>query len=106
VKNKSFILYCIIAILLAGNVFQFCWNSSLFPDAVPDEETALKRAEDVFVVVYGEEALSDISFTVAYDESKKVWFVIGNLPPGTVGGAPEAAIRKRDGMILSIFHGY
>jgi len=106
VENKTLALYFIIAILLAGSVFQYCWNSPLFPDAVPDEETALKRAEDIFVVVYGEEAISDISFTVTYDESKKVWFVIGNLPPGTVGGVPEAAIRKRDGMILSIFHGY
>ena len=54
------ILYCVIAILLAGNVFQFVWNNtSPSIDAVPDEETALKIAEAVLTAAYGDDALSE-----------------------------------------------
>ena len=104
-KNKTLVLYCIIAILLVGGVFQFCWNSPLFPDAVPDEETALEMAEDVFILVYGEGVLSKKPFNVTFDESKQVWIVVGSLPDGWDGGVPEIVIRKRDGMILKIWHG-
>ena len=84
-------------------VFQFCWNTSLLPDAVPDEETALRIAEAVLVLVYGEDVLSQ-PFNVTFDASKNVWVVTGTLPEGWDGGVPEIVIRKRDSMIMAVSH--
>ncbi|MDR0766852.1 MAG: YbbC/YhhH family protein [Methanosarcinales archaeon] len=106
-KNKIFILYFIIVILLVGNVFQFGWNNNsnnLFTDAVPDEETALKIAEAVLVSAYGENVLLQ-PLNVRYNESKKAWVVTGTLPYGWVGGVPVIVIRKSDGMIMQLSHG-
>ena len=121
-KNKTLILYFIIAILLAGNVFQFWnnyssnsipneevyWSDYLsFTDAVPDEETAIKIAKAVSVSAYGEE-WSDRPFRVRFYESEQVYFVSGGLPEGVPpmpGGTPEITIRKSDGKILKIYHG-
>ena len=58
-EKRMIILYCIIAILLTSNIFQFAWNNtSPAVDAVPDEETALKIAEAVLTSAYGDDALS------------------------------------------------
>ena len=105
VEKRMIILYCIIAILLAGNIFQFVWNntSQLSVDAVPDEETALKIAEAVLVSAYGNNVLSD-PLKVAFNEAIQVWCVYGTLPEGYVGGVPEIYIQKSDGKILKIYH--
>ena len=113
-KNKTIVLYCIIAILLAGNVFQFCWNNysnRLFTDAVPDEETALKIGEAVAYSAYDDGLWSNRPFKVIFIESKQVWVVYGTLPEDyegmgpVLGGTPEITIRKSDGKILKIEQG-
>jgi len=106
VEKRLIVLCCIIAILLAGNIFQFAWNNtSPSVDAVPDEETALKIAEAVLTSAYGDDVLSGDPLTVTFNESKQYWYACGSLPEGWVGGVPEIWIQKSDGRILKIYHG-
>ena len=107
VKSRVFVLYCIIAILLVGNIFQFVCNNTnhLSVVAVPDEETALKIAESVLVSVYGDDVLLKNPFNATFDDSRRVWVIVGSLPEGYVGGVPEIVIRKSDGKIIKIYHG-
>ena len=101
-EKRLIILCCIIAILLASNIFQFAWNNTnpLSVDAVPDEETALKIAKAVLASAYGDNVLSNGPLNVFFDESIQVWYVYGSLPEGYVGGVPEITIQKSDGKIL------
>ena len=106
-EKRRIILYCVIAILLAGNIFQFAWNNtSLSVDAVPDEETALKIAEAVLVAAYGDEVLLESSVYVRLDKSETVWIVSGYPPPLTLDGGFDILIRKSDGKILDLDLGF
>ena len=111
------ILWCVIAILASGNIFQLVYNNPrLRTDAVPNEETALKIAEAVLTGIYGEDIISsgdstteylDITLDVTFDKSGRAWIVSGvfpEVPEGYLinGTLPEVAIRMRDGKIMSI----
>lgn len=71
---------------------------------VPDEETAIRIAEAVWIPIYGEEQInSEKPFkAVLVDDT---WIVTGSLPEGYVGGVAEARISKTDGRILGVIHG-
>ena len=103
-EKKLIILYFVIAILLAGNVFQFVGNNTnpiLSKALVPDEETALKIAEVVLISAYGD----DVSLEnpkVTFNILTQTWYVRGSLPAGYAGKDPEIYIKKSDGRILKI----
>jgi hypothetical protein len=110
-RGKTKYLWCIIAILVAGNIAQLIWNNGrLFVDAVPNEETALIIAEAILISAYGGDVLFTKPFCATYDKFRKAWIVTGKLPEPPEGqfingGVPEIVIRKRDGKIMKIYHG-
>jgi len=71
---------------------------------VPDEKTATRIAEAVWVPIYGEEVIRGEKPFVASLKSD-VWTVHGSLPKGRVGGVAIAEISKSDGRILRVSHG-
>ena len=119
-KKKKIIIWCVIALLIIGNVFQFFWNHSrLFRDAVPDEETAIVIAETVLDAMYGfgESFLRPsppasewlvITLDATFDSFRRAWVVSGSLPEppdgydAVLGTVPEVTIRMRDAKIMSI----
>jgi hypothetical protein len=70
---------------------------------VPDEQTAIKIAEAVWLPIYGEDVLKDERPFRAYLKDG-VWIVSGTLPTGALGGTAEARISKSTGCILRIIH--
>ena len=71
---------------------------------VPDEKTAIKIAEAVWIPIYGERQIqSEKPFVASLKNG--VWTVEGSLPKGWVGGVAIAEISKRDGRILRVSHG-
>ena len=72
---------------------------------VPNEETAIKIAEAVWLPIYGEAIYSKKPFEGKYEEKEKCWFVYGSLSKNALGGVPEIKIRKSDGKILYVNHG-
>jgi len=116
-KRKVIIIWCVIAILVAGNVFQLVWNNNrLFTDAVPDEQTALIIAETILKAMYGEDYLLGSStqeysyparvLEASFNSFTSTWVVTGSLQQRpdhiAVGWVPEVVIRKHDGRIMSI----
>jgi hypothetical protein len=103
--RQLFAKYIIFLIL-----FGFCYgsdqksdNTSLpFRGVVPNEITAVKIAEAVFLPIYGEEEVSKYR---PYEATLKdnVWTVFGTLKPNARGGTPTMTIQKKDGKVLEIW---
>jgi hypothetical protein len=72
---------------------------------VPDERTAVKIAEAVFLPIFGVEEVSKWQPYHAQLDKNGVWTVYGTLPQGWRGGTPMLAIRKEDGRVLDVWHG-
>ena len=110
------IIWCVIALLLIMNVFQFIWNYSSLPlDAVPDAETAIIIAQTVLLASYDKDLLEPLdlsvgyysrTFDVSFNRFRRVWVVSVNLPQveGVLlnGWAFEVAVSMRDGRIISV----
>ena len=110
-KGSIILVVAIVIIIIVGvivgmslfskNVKGYIPNNGV----VPDEETAIKIAEAVWLPIYGEHIYSNQPFMAIYNETERCWYVKGSLPETTVGGVPEIIISKSDGKILYINHG-
>ena len=70
---------------------------------VPDEQTAIRMAEAVWIPIYGAKQIErEKPFKATLKDG--VWTVRGTLPKGHVGGTAIAEISKTDGCILRIIH--
>ena len=103
---KSYRILVLIACLLSASVHAQTPARAFVPEAgfVPDEETAIRIAVAVWEPIYGKE---NIAHETPYRAALKngVWQVNGSLPLGMAGGTAFAAISKKDGTVLSVFHG-
>jgi hypothetical protein len=71
---------------------------------VPDDSTAIRIAEAVWLPLYGESIYDSQPF-VARLEGDSVWIVEGTLPEEyMLGGTPYAEIRKSDAGIIRVTH--
>lgn len=71
---------------------------------VPDEVTAVRIAEAIWLPIYSERVLRQKPFKATLKNG--VWHVKGTLPAwARVGGTAIAEIAKADGRILRISHG-
>ena len=71
---------------------------------VPNQETAIRIAEAVWLPIYGRLIYDSKPFKAQLVDDS-IWVVEGTLPKGSIGGTPYAEIRKRDGKILKVSHG-
>jgi hypothetical protein len=71
-------------------------------DLVPDETTAVRIAEAIFVAFYGEQVLQQRPFRAELHGNE--WYVNGTLNEDAVGGTAFAAISKRDARVVQFFH--
>lgn len=71
---------------------------------VPNQETAIKIAEAIWLPIYGDDVEKSKPF-VAHLTSSGIWIVEGTLPPGYLGGIPYIEIRRSDCKILKVTHG-
>jgi NTF2 fold immunity protein len=88
-------------------------------DYVPNEATAIKIAEAVWLPIYGNKIYENKPFIAKLNSDSSIWYVRGSLPISkvtidrdgyetikmSVGGVPEIYINKVDGKILKVFHG-
>jgi hypothetical protein len=76
-------------------------NSNLTDDLVPDQQTAIKIAEAIWLPIYGEKVLSEKPY--AAELKNGVWFVNGTLKEEK-GGVAYIEINKKDCKILNVYH--
>ena len=70
---------------------------------IPDEVTAVKVAEAVFLPIFGQ---GEVTKFLPYHAQFKdgVWTVYGTLKPNSRGGTPQLTILKKDGKITEVWH--
>lgn len=71
---------------------------------VPNEETAAKIAESVWLSIYGNKIYDQKPYHVKLFKDS-IWVVNGNVPSGTFGENAHIEIRKKDGKILTVYMG-
>ena len=70
---------------------------------VPDEKTAIKIAEAIWLPIYGERIYKKKPFVAKLQG--KIWVIKGSLPASMLGGVPIAEISKITGKVLRVSHG-
>lgn len=71
---------------------------------VPDQKTAIRIAEAVWIPIYGAENISrQKPFTATLRQGH--WIITGTLPRGQLGGVAVAEISKADAHIVRVSHG-
>lgn len=70
---------------------------------VPDESTAVKIAEAIWLPIYGKDIYELRPFRGQL-QGDSVWFVSGTLPKGMDGGVPYAWILRKDCRVIGVGH--
>lgn len=73
-------------------------------DYVPNEETAIKIAEAIWLPIYGEKIYAQKPYDVSL-VNDSIWIIKGTLPQNRRGGVAYIEIQKSDGKILKVIHG-
>lgn len=110
-KKKICLFLICIAFVFA---VVFAINSIRFPSVVrevgtvPDEQTAIRIAEAVWLPIYGDVIYEELPFEAKLIPFVKIWYVHGSIPEDqiglTVGGVVEIGIRQSDGKIIFVRH--
>jgi hypothetical protein len=70
---------------------------------IPNEGTAIKVAEAVWLPIYGDRIYKSKPFKAVLRDSA-IWIVEGTLKENQKGGYPYIEIQKSDGKILKVTH--
>lgn len=70
---------------------------------IPNEETAIRVAEVIWIPIYGEDDVQEHRPYHAKLKDGKVWVVSGEVYTKK-GGSPFALMQKSDGKILDVYH--
>ena len=100
------LLICVfgsIVLVLSSFIQNNKMNINNNVDFVPNEETAIKIAEAIWLPIYGEKIYQKKPFKAELEN--EVWIVKGSLPLGMKGGVPYIEIQKKDCKILQVTHG-
>ncbi len=73
--------------------------------AISDTEDLLKKAEEVWVEIYGESVRDEKPYQIAWDEASGVWKLSGTLHPRfALGGTAQILIENDTGRVLAVWH--
>ncbi len=100
---KIIIVGLVLKMLMLQKTDSFYMNR-IESDYVPNEETAIKIAEAIWLPIYGEKVLSEKPY-YAVLKNDSIWVVKGSLKKGFKGGVPYIEIQKNDCKILKVTHG-
>ena len=94
-----------VGFLMGNNASSENNKHSFIPEQgfVPDENTAIKIAEAVWLPIYGDSIYNKKPFVASLKDG--VWVVQGSLSKHLLGGVPVAEISKENGAVLRVSHG-
>ncbi len=72
--------------------------------SVIDSKDAIKKAELIWINMYGEIIKKEKPYQVFYDEKKKVWLIRGTLKADIKGGVANILIQNKNGKVLAVWH--
>lgn len=125
-KRKSVVLFVLIIVMLIGGVYVGIFqNKNLnvkefeindyqyYIDNFPSEENvgkivdakdAIKKAERIWIKLYGESIKDEKPYQVFYDENDGIWLVCGTLRSNRKGGVANILIQSKTGKVLAVWH--
>ena len=125
-KRNRIVLFVLIIVILIGGVFMiiiqnnapnvkaFDFNDyQYYIDNFPAEEIvgniidakdAIKKAEKIWIELYGESIKKEKPYQVFYDENNGIWLVQGTLQSNMKGGVANILIQNETGKILAVWH--
>lgn len=72
--------------------------------SIIDAKDAIKKAEKIWINLYGENIKKEKPFKVFYDEKSETWLVCGTLHSNMVGGVANILIEDGTGKVLAVWH--
>ena len=99
-RSLCYILFVVSMNAISGEKYSYIPPSGL----VPDEETAIKIAEAIFIPIYGKDKIKQ-EYPLTTTLSDGIYTVTGTLPKGLKGGVALAEIAKDDARIIRVSHG-
>jgi hypothetical protein len=96
------ILFTLALISLLAATGSKTMSYAKHPDYVPDEQTAIKIAEAVWLGIYGNSIYEARPFTAHL--SNNIWHVHGTKPDSSFGGVPMIDIRKSDCNVSNVVY--
>ena len=125
-QRKSVVLLVLIIVILMGgfcmviiqnktpNVKVFVLNDYQFyienfsseenVGNIIDAKDAIKKAEKIWIKLYGESIKKEKPYQVFYDERNCVWLVQGTLRSNIKGGVANILIQNETGKVLAVWH--
>lgn len=124
-RKRIVLLVLIVAILIGGvcmiiiqnktpNVKGFEFNDyQYYVDSFPSEENvgniidvkdAIKKAEKIWIKLYGESIKKEKPYQVFYDEDNGIWLIQGTLQSNMKGGVANILIQNKTGKVLAVWH--
>lgn len=124
-RKRIVLLVLIVAILIGGvcmiiiqnktpNVKGFEFNDyQYYVDSFPSEENvgnivdakdAIKKAEKIWIKLYGESIKKEKPYQVFYDEDNGIWLIQGTLRSNMKGGVANILIQNKTGKVLAVWH--
>lgn len=101
-KNGIFIICALLLTVFLVNAQQMRRSDQRV--YVPDEETAIKIAEVIWLPIYGRKIYKYKPFKAILTEND-TWIIQGTLKKNTLGGGPYAEIQRSDCKVLKVTHG-
>ncbi len=78
-------------------------NAGSVVRTVPDIETAVRIAEEIWLPIFGKSIYDHLPFQAVLIKDS-IWHVFGTMPTGWAGGVPNAEIQKKDAKVLKVWH--
>lgn len=102
---KTSVIIFIISIVFVSLKVRSELNESYQPSKgfVPDDRTAIKVAEAIWLPIYGKDISKKKPF-VATLKKDSVWVVKGTIKKNHLGGVPIIEIQKSDCKVLRVYH--
>ena len=71
---------------------------------ITDAKDAIKKAEKIWIILFGERIKKEKPYQVFYDKKNDVWLVMGSLRFNLKGGVANILIEGESGKVLAVWH--
>ena len=88
--------------IVCADTLDFIQSNPSMEGYIPNETTAIKVAEAIWLPIYGKEIYEYKPFKAILGDND-VWIVSGTVHTQK-GGSPFALIQKKDGKIIDVYH--
>ena len=72
--------------------------------SISDAKDAVKKAETIWIKIYGKNVKKEKPYQVFYDAENEVWLIHGYLRPNMEGGVANILIENSTGKVLAVWH--